>query len=212
MTESSAGAGGPADRSRLVRLGVAALIIVVIGAIFVQREVLSDDDETVAQGGAVTELGILDDRSVSIGEPVPDFILQDLAGQTVRLSDFHGKTVVLNFWATWCPPCRAEMPDLQAAYDERLPAGDFVVLAVDKLVEDSAGAVTDFVDEFGLTFPVVLDGGDDVSRRFNVRGLPATFFIDRDGVLRAKNLGPVFGNLLPDGIAAADAAGARVGP
>ena len=78
---------------------------------------------------------------------------------------------------------------------------------MDKLTEDSTSAVIDFVDEFGLTFPVLLDGGDDVNRRFEVRGLPATFFIDRDGVLRAKNLGPVFGNLLPDGIAAADAAG-----
>ena len=129
MAESGSGAGWPVDRSRLVRLSIAGLIVLVIAAVFVQREVLGDDDETVVQGGVATELGILDDRSVSVGEPVPDFILQDLAGQTVRLSDFQGKTVVLNFWATWCPPCRAEMPDLLEAYEERLAAGDFVVLA-----------------------------------------------------------------------------------
>ena len=204
MAEATTGTAG---RNRLIRYAIAALIVVVIGGVFVQRELLTDQQETVLEQGAVTTVGLVDDRSVEIGKPAPDFVLQDLDGNLVRLSDFRGKTVVLNFWATWCPPCRAEMPALQAMYDQRLPQDDFVVLAVDLLFEDSAGAVTDFVDDFELTFPVLLASEESVVRRYGVRGLPATFFIDRDGVLRDRALGPVFGDLLPLGIAEADLAG-----
>ncbi|MEE8337119.1 MAG: TlpA disulfide reductase family protein, partial [Dehalococcoidia bacterium] len=108
----------------------------------------------------------------------------------------------------WCPPCRAEMPDLLEIYEQRLSDDDFVVFAVDKLTEDTRDAVRDFVEEFGLTFPVAFDETDEIFERYEVRGLPSTFFIDRDGVIRARTLGPVFGDLLPDGIAKADLAAA----
>ena len=204
MAQETTGAAG---RNRLIRYSIAALIVVVIGGLFVQRELLTNEQETVLEQGAVTTVGLVDDHSVGIGKPAPDFVLEDLDGNLVRLSDFRGKTVVLNFWATWCPPCRAEMPALQATYDQRLAQDDFVVLAVDLLFEDSAGAVADFVDDFELTFPVLLASEESVVRRYGVRGLPATFFIDRDGVLRDRALGPVFGDLLPLGIAEADLAG-----
>jgi peroxiredoxin len=187
---------------RLVRYAVVALVVAVIGGLFVQRE-LGEDEQPAA---AATSLGLLDDREVAINKPAPDFAVRDLDGKIVRLSDFHGKTVVLNFWASWCPPCRAEMPDLLEIYEERLADDDFVVLAVDKLTEDTVSAVESFAAEFGLTFPIAFDGSDDIFQRYGVRGLPSTFFIDRDGIIRARTLGPVFGNLLPDGIAAADLA------
>ena len=191
------------NRNTLLRYGITALILFAIGGLFVQREILSEDASDI---GPVA-LGLVDDREVKIGQPVPDFVLEDLDGQPVRLSDFRGKTVVLNFWASWCPPCRAEMPDLLEVYEDRLAQGDLVVIAVDKLAEDSRGAVVDFAEEFGLTFPVLFDASDEVSQRYGVRGLPSTFFIDRDGVLRSRTLGPVFGDLLPLGIAEADLAG-----
>ena len=130
-------------------------------------------------------------------------MLETPNGELVALSDFRGKTVILNFWATWCPPCRAEMPDLQAVFEERAPDDDFVVLAID--FEETAAAVSGFVEEFELTFPVAIDTTLEVAEAYGVRGLPATFFIDTQGIVRAVNLGPVFGNLLPNGIAAADA-------
>jgi peroxiredoxin len=98
------------------------------------------------------------------------------------------------------------MPDLLEIYEERLADGDFVVLAIDKLTEDTVSAVESFAEEFGLTFPIAFDGSDEIFQRYGVRGLPSTFFIDRNGIIRARTLGPVFGNLLPDGIAAADLA------
>lgn len=141
-----------------------------------------------------------------IGQQAPDFsLVRADTGETVALSDLRGKTVVVNFWATWCAPCRAEMPDLEAAYRERLEAGDLVILGVNQ--EESAERVNQFVADLGLTFPIVLDRDAAVRKRYSVLGLPATFFIDRDGIIRARAYGPVFGNLLPDGIAAADRAG-----
>lgn len=194
---------GPlSPRERLIRYSIVALIIAVIGGLFVQREFLGNTD---AEAGVAT-LGLLDDNPVEVGQPVPDFAIRDVNGGVVRLSDFRGKILVLNFWATWCPPCRAEMPDFQEVFEQREAAGDFAILAVDKLVEDTEDAVRGFVEEFGLTFPVGFDETDEIFQRYGVRGLPSTFFIDREGILRQKSLGPIFGDLLTDGIALADAA------
>lgn len=205
---------GEGRQRRLVRYGIAAVIVLVIAGVFVQREVLGDDDIEVpigTDGGETTtvEVGLLDDRSsVGVGDPAPDFLLTVLNGDPVKLSDFQGKTVVLNFWASWCPPCRAEMPEFQELWEQRGEdaTDDLVILAVDFLKEDTVGAASSFVEDFELTFPILFDTPDsDVAARYGVRGLPNTFFIDREGVIRALNLGPVFGDLLPDGVAKADA-------
>ena len=206
---------GEAPQRRLIRYAVVAAIVIVIAGIFVQRELLSDDGETVVlpaatTGGTEVEIGLLDDRSADEGDAAPDFLLTVLDGEPVRLSDFRGKTVVLNFWASWCPPCRAEMPEFQALWEQRGPDGsdDLVILAVDRIREDTVGDVADFVEDFAVTFPILFDTSNrDVEARYGVRGLPSTYFIDAGGVIRARNLGPVFGDLLPNGVAAADAGG-----
>ena len=186
-------------RRALLRYGLAAAIVAVIAAVFVQREILSDDGDAAA--------ALLDGLPAEVGELAPDFVLNVLDEDPVKLSDFRGQIVVLNFWASWCPPCRAEMPEFQALWEERGASGrnDLVILAVDFLPEDTVGAAAGFVEEFELTFPILFDTSDgDVAQRYGVRGLPATFFIDRDGVMRSRNLGPVFGDLLPQGVEAAD--------
>ena len=160
MTNESPSGTRSIDRRQFLRLGAAAGIVGVIGAVFVQREILGDDTEEVtAAGGETIALGLTDGSSAKVGEPAPDFVLNVLDDQPRRLSDFRGKTVVLNFWASWCPPCRAEMPEFQELWEERGPTGpdDLVILAVDFLPEDTKSAAAGFIEEIGATFPVLFD-------------------------------------------------------
>lgn len=123
------------------------------------------------------------------GRPsAPDFVAQGLDGQAVRLSAMRGKVVFLNLWTTWCPPCRMEMPAMDALA-QRLGGRDFVMLAVS---EDDGGveAVRRFVDEMKITFPVAVDSSGEVGRRYGITGYPETFIIDRDGRQLARFIGP----------------------
>jgi peroxiredoxin len=122
------------------------------------------------------------------GFPAPDFTLRDLSGQAHRLADFRGKVVFLNIWATWCPPCRMEMPSMERLY-RRLQGKDFVMLAVSE-DEDGYRTVQPFVEQMGLTFPVLLDEKGIVPQRYGVTGYPETFVIDRDGEVIQHTIGP----------------------
>jgi peroxiredoxin len=113
----------------------------------------------------------------------PDFALETLDGKTLSLKDLRGKVVLLNFWATWCPPCEAEMPDLNALHRQYGAAQDFVVVGVN--VEEDTATVKPFVDKRQLAFPIVLDRNSRVTAQlFGVRPLPTTFIIDREGFIR----------------------------
>jgi peroxiredoxin len=122
------------------------------------------------------------------GFAAPDFQLPLLGGGEVALADLRGKVVIVNLWASWCPPCRAEMPALQEVYEAYRDRG-LEVLAVNTTYQDSEGAAARFVQEYRLRFPVPLDQTGDVSRSYMLRALPTTFFIDRDGVIRSVVIG-----------------------
>jgi peroxiredoxin len=122
------------------------------------------------------------------GFPAPDFTLKDINGHVHRLADLRGKIVFLNLWATWCPPCRMEMPSMERLY-RRLQGTDFVMLAVSE-DEDGIAAVRPFVDKMGLTFPVLLDQDGGLPSRYGVTGYPETFVIDRDGRVIQHTVGP----------------------
>ncbi len=124
----------------------------------------------------------------SNGKLAPDFVVQDLQGQAVRLSAQRGKVVFLNLWTTWCPPCRMEMPAMEAL-SRKLAGEDFVMLAVSE-DDGGAGVVKPFVEELKLTFPVLVDPQGEVGRRFSVTGYPETFVIDREGRQVARFIGP----------------------
>jgi cytochrome c biogenesis protein CcmG/thiol:disulfide interchange protein DsbE len=123
----------------------------------------------------------------ALGHPAPDVKLTTVTGETFALSSLRGKPVVLNFWATWCPPCRAELPELQAASQRY--AGQLDIIGVNQA--EPAEGVTAFAQQFGLTFPIPLDINADASRRYAVRSLPTTFFVDRAGVIRHIQSGPL---------------------
>lgn len=118
----------------------------------------------------------------------PDFTLNTPDGETVTLSGLRGQAVLLNLWATWCPPCRAEMPAIQKLYDEYKEQG-FVVLAVNMTYQDNPLAVQPFLQENNLTFPVLLDETGDMARDYELRSLPSSFFINRDGIIQEVVIG-----------------------
>jgi len=122
------------------------------------------------------------------GFPAPDFTLKDLQGRTHRLSDFRGKVVFLNVWATWCPPCRIEMPSMERLH-RRFRDRGLVVLAVSE-DENGTAAVQPFIDEMGLTFPILLDEDGVIPPRYGVTGYPETFIIDREGRVVQHTIGP----------------------
>jgi thiol-disulfide isomerase/thioredoxin len=126
--------------------------------------------------------------SPRVGFAAPDFSLDLLGGGHVTLSDLRGKVVIVNLWASWCPPCRAEMPALQRVYEANGARG-LEILAVNTTFQDSEAGAAQFVREYGLTFPVPLDRTGEVSRSYLLRALPTTFFIDRGGVIRQVVIG-----------------------
>jgi peroxiredoxin len=136
--------------------------------------------------GAVAGLQYLG-RAPRTGYTAPDFTLPDLRGRPYRLSDFRGRVVFLNLWATWCPPCRMEMPAMEALY-KRFKQRDFVMLAVAQ--EDNAAGVRAFAEEMGLSFPVLLDPDASLSPRYGATGYPETFIIDRSGQVVNHTIGP----------------------
>ena len=118
----------------------------------------------------------------------PDFTLDTLQGEQVKLSSLRGKVIVVNFWTTWCPPCRAETPALERSY-EAYKDLDVVILGVNLTDQDSLKEVESFVHEFGLTYPILLDRDGAVGLLYQLSGLPTTFFINREGIIRTVVIG-----------------------
>jgi peroxiredoxin len=123
----------------------------------------------------------------SVGDAAPAFHATDLAGARVSLDDFRGRVVVVNFWATWCPPCRVELPELDA-YEAEM-GGRVVVLGIDS--GESADTVAPFVRQHGLRFPILLDEGRAISAAYGVTGLPTSLIVDRAGIVRERVIGPM---------------------
>jgi peroxiredoxin len=128
-------------------------------------------------------------RPIQVGLPVPDFTFPDLGGQEVSLSDHRGKVVLVNIWATWCSPCREEMPSMQRLYD-KFKGENFEILAVSI---DSTGreAVAPFVRKLNLAFHALLDPIGDVKPLYGVTGVPESFIVDKEGILVEKIIGPI---------------------
>lgn len=116
-----------------------------------------------------------------------DVVLPDLQGKTVRLIDLREKVVLINFWATWCYPCRAEMPSMHALYQDYRDKG-FEILAI-SIDAQGKDVVAPFVEAYGLTFPILLDPGDVVSTRLQMRGIPTSYLLDKHGRIASVEIG-----------------------
>lgn len=143
---------------------------------------------------AVATAGLISRPAFAEGVKAPDFTLKDMNGKIVHLHDFRGKVVLVNFWATWCPPCRYELPTLSRVYDGLKKKG-FVILGV-SLDEDPASAVPPFLKSFRKEHHVKMDypmlvGDEKVADAYGgIRGIPTTFIVDRKGIIRDKFIGP----------------------
>lgn len=162
------------DRARWSAL---VLGVAVLGAAWIAFSAVPASATT---GGAIP--------SPREGFQAPSIVLNDSTGGTTRLEDLRGQVVVLNFWASWCPPCKAEMPDLESAYTANKDEG-LVILGINSTIQDSPEAALSFADAQGVTFPILLDRTGEATRQYLVRALPTTFFIDRQGIIRKVFVG-----------------------
>lgn len=138
-----------------------------------------------APPGSTTSEGIPAPR---VGFLAPDFTLQTLEGDTVTLSELRGHPLLINIWASWCSPCKAEMPALQQVYEAYKDYG-FLVLAVNTTYQDDRASAVAFVEDIQLTFPILFDLDGSVSRQYQSRALPTSFFVDKDGVIQEVVVG-----------------------
>ena len=164
----------------LLGIGIGAIIFSVVG---------------IYQNGRInflnnkSELQDMDAIPV-IGKPAPEFVLNNIDGQSVRLSDLKGQPVALNFWATWCSPCVFELPLFQEHYEKSNDG--FQILAINN--REPGDIVIPFVEELGLTFEILLDLDAEVAELYQVIGFPTTYFIDSEGIIRVKHVGVVTEN------------------
>lgn len=174
-------------------LGPAVLIILAVGVAIWWFQFREDDGSLSNDGYGVTELPDelnATDRAPSseVGRAAPDFVLASINGGDERLSSYRGKWVLLNFWASWCGPCRQETPDLQRLQERR--PDTLVILGVNQ--QETRDTAADFVDEYDLTYPIALDLSGQVSSTYRVgRGLPVSMLVDPTGVIRELHIGRI---------------------
>jgi peroxiredoxin len=152
----------------------------------------------VALGSAFYTAYSNDDSIVVEGDVAPDFILKNLQGEEVRLSELKGKGVVINFWATWCNPCKREMPLIEEQY-QVVKDQNIEILAIN--IAESHLAVSSFINRMGVTFPVLLDSHRVVTQRYAVGALPSTFFINKDGIVMDHYVGEMDEKILTERLA-----------
>ena len=163
----------------------------IIATVFVGLAIVGivwyfDSPSGVGSSQAFTPTGHASGPAPKIGQAAPDFTVQALDGKTYKLSDFRGKPVWINFWASWCPPCRAENPDIEEVYQAN-QANGLVVLGV--AIGEEDGNVRGYVDRTGLNYTIGLDRGQDIAATYRIVGIPTHYFIDKDGILREWRIG-----------------------
>ncbi|MCP4423244.1 MAG: TlpA family protein disulfide reductase [Chloroflexi bacterium] len=180
------------NRNPVVIIGGGLILIIALAALVFGGGIGENDEgETAVQPPSANVLQLpASGPPVAVGEQPYEFTLLDLDGNPVTLSQFGGRPVIINFWATWCGPCRIEMPHLQAAFEQRQDDG-LVILALDQ--DEAPEAVSAFFhDEFGLTFTPVLDKGKLTAQNYGLIGtLPTTVFINPKGEITAIHRGPM---------------------
>jgi cytochrome c biogenesis protein CcmG/thiol:disulfide interchange protein DsbE len=174
------------------------LLVLISPMLLTATGCLGGSRNFVSAGSELASSGTARPAAPRVGSPAPDFELKDLDGKTVRLSDLKGKPVLINFWATWCPNCKEDMPGLEKAYQKYRDQG-VVFLGVDQ--GESADTVRNFVKKNGYSWTFLLDSDMKVSMSYRASAIPMTFFIDREGVLQDIHIGPFIPSTLESKLA-----------
>lgn len=174
---------------------VLILVVIMLGT-YVKQQI--EANKNVSTGLTGTEVELKNKvKGLNKGETPPDFTLTTLAGETLTLSDLKGKKVVLNFWATWCPPCKAEMPHMQDYYGDKAKDKNVEIVAVNLFyTEKSLDNVENFINSYDITFPIPLDKNDEIGKKYEVLTIPSTYFIDSEGHVQHRVVGPVDEDML----------------
>lgn len=172
-------------------LGAVCLLLFTIFIYTMYNEKTTPPPAAAPATGIATQTSLEKDSGLPVvGSLAPDFEIESLDNKALRLSDFRGKVVVLNFWATWCPECKNEMPALEKFYSLH-KTNDLVVIAVNVMQRENVDRIKSYVATMGLTFPVGLDRSQSVGQKYGVHFLPTSYVIDRQGMIAAVKIGPL---------------------
>ncbi|KUP05683.1 thiol:disulfide interchange protein (thioredoxin) [Bacillus coahuilensis m2-6] len=175
------------------------LLVAVVG--YVLWNQLNEDQLSSYDGEIVSVWSEEGDPTLSKGAVPPDFLLNTHDGESIRLSELKGKKVMLNFWATWCPPCKAEMPVMQKFYEKQAEELNVEIIAVNLTSQDHGPeALAEFLKVYDLTFPILLDESGEVGKTYQAFTIPTSYFINTKGEIEGKVIGPVNEQLLEDTI------------
>ncbi|TYS15217.1 TlpA family protein disulfide reductase [Rossellomorea vietnamensis] len=180
---------------RILGIGLIAVLVglFVVNIIQNQASQKKMEEQVAEQLESGLDVGIgSEGLGLGEGDKAPDFTLTTLDGREVSLSDFEGQKVILNFWATWCPPCKAEMPHMQEYYGQYHEKANVEMLAVNlTTIDNGKEAIEKFAGEYGLTFPIPLDEDGVQGTVYQAQTIPTSYMIDTDGIIRHKILGPM---------------------
>lgn len=190
-------------KKKIVGLLLLAVLIAIVIGNMVNKNIDQEKSMENEQLG-VDMIGVVEKEGLNKGDVPPDFELTTLKGETVKLSDYKGKKVVLNFWATWCHPCRAEMPHMQNYYEDFAEEENVEILAVNLTSEDTKSRVEEFVADYGLTFPIPMDEEGNVGEMFEFITIPSSYIIDSSGKIQNKIQGPMDDQMLVDLLSSID--------
>ncbi|RNF38151.1 peroxiredoxin family protein [Planococcus salinus] len=179
-------------------LGLSLIAVLIVIAITQVVKTNIEETQAIENVALGSEVDFLETKEgLAEGEKALDFELTTLDGETVRLSDYKGKKVILNFWATWCPPCRAEMPHMQTYYEEHAKKENVEILAVNLTeLDHGVDKVESFVEEYALSFPVPMDVTGEIGKKYQAVTIPTSYMIDTDGRIQHKIVGPMDENMM----------------
>ncbi|PID03737.1 thiol-disulfide oxidoreductase [Sporosarcina sp. P2] len=178
-------------KKRTVGLVITALIIGMLIVMTVKSNMKTAEPIDAIVVGADTTTTEYE-SGLEEGNTPPDFELSTLSGDIIKLTDYKGKKVILNFWASWCGPCKAEMPHMQNYYAKNKDSANVEIIAVNLTTEERGlVSIEKFVDAYGLTFPIPLDNDGEVMDMYRVMTIPTTYMISTDGTIKHKIIGPM---------------------